>query len=392
MEPKLRFKEFNGDWEETILNKVCKINPKTKEIPDFFNYIDLESVVDGRLLKENNLIDKKDAPSRAQRLLKNNDVLYQTVRPYQKNNYYFDISEKSIPYVASTGYAQLRASKNDPKFIFQEIHNDVFVNAVLEKCTGTSYPAINSSDLGKVRFTLPSLPEQTKIADFLSTVDEKIQNQQDKITHLENIKKGFMQKIFSRKIIFKDANGNEFPEWEERKLSRILKEGSKEKVDDTSQYRKITVKLNLKGINFSEIKRDMVDKRPFYIRYKDEIIIGKQNYFNGSIAIVDEIFDGCICSNAIMSFKVIRENLKFVYFYLSQSSYIAKNAYLANGTGQKELTEKDFLNMKIELPCLEEQQKIADFLSSFDEKIDVEKETLEHLKELKKGLLQQMFV
>ena len=86
--PKLRFKEFSGDWESDRLSKVCDINPKTSQIPDEFYYIDLESVVKGELIKEN-IITKSEAPSRAQRVLSQGDTLFQTVRPYQNNNYYF---------------------------------------------------------------------------------------------------------------------------------------------------------------------------------------------------------------------------------------------------------------------------------------------------------------
>ena len=399
MEPKLRFKEFSGDWEEKKLGDIANLlSSKRIYLSDYVE----KGIPFYRGKEINELKNKKEI----------SDLIFITKEKYDEIKNKYGVPQKNDLLITAVGtLGNTLVIQDEAPFYFKDgnliwlknirqnvVFLDFILNSpngkkkILDSAIGSTQKALTIVELNKLKFKFPSLPEQTKIADFLSTVDEKIQNQQDKITHLENIKKGFMQKIFSRKIRFKDANGNEFPEWEEKQLSKILKEGSKEKVNDTSQYRKITVKLNLKGINFSEIKRDMVDKRPFYIRYKDEIIIGKQNYFNGSIAIVDEIFDGCICSNAIMSFKVIRENLKFVYYYLSQSSYIAKNAYLANGTGQKELTEKDFLNMKIELPCLEEQQKIANFLSSFDEKIDAEKETLEHLKELKKGLLQQMFV
>lgn len=200
-----------------------------------------------------------------------------------------------------------------------------------------------------------------------------------------------MQKFFSQDLRFKDNNGNDYPEWKEKRLEELLISRNKEKVNNTKEYQKITIKLNLKGIekNFSE--REMADTRPFYIRELNEIIIGKQNYFNGSIAIVTKEFAGCICSNAIMSFKVKKDNVKFIFYYISRRDYLKKREFLANGTGQKELSEKDFLNFVIKLPCLEEQQKIADFLSSIDNKIEKLSSKLEELKEFKKGLLQQMF-
>lgn len=191
----LRFKDDTGkdypDWEEKRLGEVCIVNPKSKELPANFVYIDLESVEDGRLIKENK-IDLIDAPSRAQRSLEVDDILYQTVRPYQKNNLYFN---KIGEYVASSGYAQLRAKKS-AMYIFQLMHFDGFVNKVLIRCTGTSYPAINSTDLAKIIISFPCLEEQQKIATFLSSIDAKIESVNQQIIQTQTFKKGLLQKMF----------------------------------------------------------------------------------------------------------------------------------------------------------------------------------------------------
>ena len=137
----------------------------------------------------------------------------------------------------------------------------------------------------------------------------------------------------------------------------------------------------------------MKDTRPFYIRRKNELIVGKQNYFNGSVALVGEEFDGCICSNAIMSFSVKPEIIpKYILAVVSQTDFINRRAYLANGTGQKELSETDFLNFTVQIATKEEQTRIADFFTKLDEQIEVEKAILEKWKLLKKGFLQQMFI
>lgn len=395
MVPKLRFKEFCGEWEEKRLGDVCKINPKNESLPDTFNYIDLENVVEGRLLKFNNTISKNNAPSRAKRLLQNNDILYQTVRPYQKNNFYFDIEETEIPYVASTGYSQLRTDKNNPKFIFQEIHTDIFVNNVLERCTGTSYPAINSSDLGNIRFTIPSLPEQTKIADFLSTVDDKIQNQEDKITHLENIKKGFMQKIFSRKIRFKDDGGEEFPEWEEKKIKDCCEykngESFENKLDENGQYNLISLNSIDSNGQLKKVFKKVSDAS-WYLR-KDDLVMVLSDVGHGDFLGLSDLIpqDNKFVLNQRMGLLRKKNKINMVYIrkYINfNQKYFKRHG---QGSSQQNLSKKAIENFKIEVPCLKEQQKIADFLSSFDEKISTEKETLEHLKQLKKGLLQQMF-
>src|SRR5690606_19673293 len=201
--PKLRFSEFSDVWRSHLVNEVCKINPKSNNLPDSFIYVDLESVTDGVLLSENRIF-KNEAPSRAQRLLKKNDILYQTVRPYQKNNLFFDRNETD--FVASTGYAQIRTNEI-PKFLFQYLLTERFVNKILLKCTGTSYPSINTSDLGNTEINVPQISEQQKIASFLSSVDKKIAQLQQKKSLLEHYKKGVMQQLFSQQLRFQDDNG-----------------------------------------------------------------------------------------------------------------------------------------------------------------------------------------
>jgi type I restriction enzyme S subunit len=219
LQPKLRFPNFTDIWQMTSIKDICKLNPPSTILPDSFIYIDLESVNNGVLEKENQ-VKLTDAPSRARRLLKVGDVLFQMVRPYQKNNYHFNLSGD---YVASTGYAQMRPEGNS-EFLFQYLHTQKFVDKVIEKSTGSNYPAINSSDLSEIFVSFPTLPEQTKIASFLSTVDEKITGLKKQLSLLESYKKGVMQKIFSQELRFKDENGNEFPDWEEKKIKEIMDE------------------------------------------------------------------------------------------------------------------------------------------------------------------------
>jgi len=192
----IRFKDDSGndfpEWEEKKLRDAVLINPKSKQLPNSFIYVDLESVNSGVLKKEDRVL-LIDAPSRAQRLLKKQDILFQTVRPYQRNNYFFDKEE--LDYVASTGYAQIR-TKNSSKYIYHYLHNDEFVNKVLLRCTGTSYPAINSTDLGKIKIQIPSNKEQSKIADFLSVIDKKIEVVNNQLEKTITFKKGLLQQMF----------------------------------------------------------------------------------------------------------------------------------------------------------------------------------------------------
>ena len=191
----IRFNADEGsefeEWDQKELKEVAQINPKAKKLPENFIYIDLESVEKGQLLLEKN-ITLSEAPSRAQRLLAKGDVLFQMVRPYQQNNYYFNLDGQ---YVASTGYAQIRTELNS-KFIYYAIHEKAFLDEVMNRCTGTSYPAINSSDLSTIEIGIPCLEEQTKISNFLSAIDQKIEKVTQQIEETKQWKKGLLQQMF----------------------------------------------------------------------------------------------------------------------------------------------------------------------------------------------------
>ena len=193
----LRFKGADGgeypEWEEKLLNQISIINPKTEPLRDEFYYIDLESVDKGRV-GELRTVNIENAPSRAQRVLTKGDVLFQTVRPYQQNHYYLEeLLDQQI--VASTGFAQIRTDQSS-QYIYYLMHTEEFAQEVLNRCTGTSYPAINSSHLAKIKVPVPSLAEQKKIADFLFSLDKKLNKEIEKLMVLEEQKKGFMQGMF----------------------------------------------------------------------------------------------------------------------------------------------------------------------------------------------------
>lgn len=189
--PEVRFPGFTDAWEQRKLGEVAEINPSS-EIPDNFEYVDLESVVGTEMIayrREN----KKTAPSRAQRLAKKGDIFYQTVRPYQKNNYHFNLTRKD--FVFSTGYAQLRPNINGD-FLFVYIQLSNFVNEVLNRSTGTSYPAISPSNLIRMKVAIPTNNEQEKIGAFFKQLDSLIALHQRKLEHLELMKKGLLQQMF----------------------------------------------------------------------------------------------------------------------------------------------------------------------------------------------------
>lgn len=218
---KTSFGIFPCDWEkDKSLGDICEINPKTEALPNEFIYIDLESVVDGKLIQENVIIEKAKAPSRAQRVLQKNDIIYQMVRPYQKNNFIFIQDDGNYKYVASTGYAQLRSDNYG--FLYQMVNSEYFCTQVLKKCTGTNYPAINSQDLAEVNCAYPKTEqEQSSIAEILMQWDKTIELQGKLVEAYQKVKKYCLNKMFPKK-------GCNVPEirfpgftapWEQRKLS-----------------------------------------------------------------------------------------------------------------------------------------------------------------------------
>ena len=375
--PKLRFKEFSGDWEEKRLNEFSIINPKNSELPNEFIYIDLDSVESG-VLRKSNKISSNDALSRAQRVMEKGDILYQTVRPYQRNNLYFNLDIEIENYVSSTGYAQLRTKQNR-NFLFQIMHTDKFVNKVLEKCTGTSYPAINSKDLGELYIGYPTLPEQEEISSFLSSVDTKIEKIEKKVELLKQYKKGMMQKIFSQEIRFKDENGNDYPDWVEKELGEVC---------DI-----ITGKLDANAMVTNGEYRFYTCAKDYYcidvFAFDTEALLVSGNGANvGYIHYYKGKFNAYQRTYVLDNFN---ESINFTKCVLEM--YLKKRIKKEKNEGNTPYILIGTLrDMKIQFPISYEQEKIANLLSSLDKKIERIEKELEQIKEFKKGLLQQMFV
>lgn len=190
--PEVRFSEFSGAWKQCKMDDLAIFNPK-EDLPDKFEYVDLESVFGTEMLSHRTEF-KETAPSRAQRLACIGDLFYQTVRPYQKNNYLFEKTDEN--YVFSTGYAQMRPFV-DGYFLLSLVQNDRFVKVVLDNCTGTSYPAINANDLAKIEVFAPvNKQEAQKTGMFFRRLDNQIILRQHKIVKLQSIKKALLGKMF----------------------------------------------------------------------------------------------------------------------------------------------------------------------------------------------------
>lgn len=392
--PYLRFPDFNCEWETKLLGEISKINPTNKSLPEKFIYIDLESVESGELMKEE-VIYRDEAPSRAQRILAKDDLIFQMVRPYQKNNFYFD---KNGIYVASTGYAQIRARENS-KYLYQYLHFQKFVDKVIERCTGTSYPSINSGDLSNISISFPTLPEQQKIANFLTSVDTKLTQLKQKKNLLEQYKKGVMQKIFSQEIRFKDDEGKEFPEWEVKKLGQLAERMSRKNNENNTNVLTISAQQGLVSqLEFFNKSVSAKDVSGYYLLKKGGFAYNKSysnGYPMGAIKCL-KYYEKGVVSTLYICFTFFESvDISFMEQYFESGIHnkeiesVAQEG--ARNHGLLNIGLSDFFNTEILIPCLKEQTKIANFLSSLDEKIKQCSTQIEKTVQWKKGLLQQMF-
>ena len=193
-----RFKDDDGrefpEWEEKTLEEVAEINPASAEsLPETFYYMDLGSI-DSGIWTEKRLVDKKSAPSRAQRIAQQDDVFFQSVRPLNKDHYHYTKkADKSV--VASTGFIQLRIKNGSNAFLYQLLYENNFNNEVKRYTTGSNYPAINTTSLSKIKIMVPCMAEQQKIGSFLAEIDKEIQIQKEFIKTYAEGKRRMMREL-----------------------------------------------------------------------------------------------------------------------------------------------------------------------------------------------------
>lgn len=277
----------------------------------------------------------------------------------------------------------LKSGKTTSKYILKNIEAGFLKEKLKHENRGTNISNLNQEILNSLEIKLPTLNEQDKIIETLNVWDSAIEKTEKLISEKE--KK--LQWIIIH--YFEAAEGNK--NWIVSKLSEFLKPGDKNPVENTANYRKITIKLHKNGIEYINSQRKMADTRPFYIRRAGELIIGKQNYFNGSIALLEKDFDGAICSNAIMSFSIAKSvNPNFLLEAISTRKYLREKSVYANGTGQKELSENAFLNFDVKLPSLKVQNEIMEIVNLQKSEISLLKKQLEQYKLQKQGLMQKL--
>ena len=384
--PKLRFKEFKSEWKKIKLSNIAVINPKNSYLPDKFIYIDLESVNKG-ILSKKNIVNKNNAPSRAQRTVLLNDILFQTVRPYQQNNYFVKTLAE-LPYIASTGYALIRTTEI-PYFIYTILHKKTFLNKVLDMCTGTSFPAINSNDLGTIDVKIPEKEEQEKISILLKLLDKKIELQQEKIENLKLYKKGLITNLLNKNqnTYFKNC----FLHIGGTALEKYITTNSKYRFISIGNYSSEGTYIdNQQFVKFNEkTKEKLLNKDDLVMVLNDKTSQGK---IIGSTILVEQ--NDLYIYNQRSERIICKENILPKYAWILLNSTSVRNYIFEKSQGgtQIYINFNEIEKMKLYVPDLIEQENIINTIFPLLKKIELQENKLKQLNDLRTSLLQQMFI
>ena len=386
--PHLRFPEFSGEWEMVSLQDIATINPKSDPLQNTFIYIDLEAVEKGELRKIQEIM-REEAPSRAQRVIDNNDILFQCVRPYQKNNYIHRILNTSNQqWVASTGYAQIRTTEL-PNYIYHLLNTDEFNRKVMVRCTGSSYPAINSEDLATIHlYYTPDKKEQLKISRLLDLLDKRIATQNKIIEDLKKLKSAISKQVFAQ-----EPNG-----WS--RLDTLFSKGKAGGTPTSTNKEYYNGEIPFLSIND-------ITKQGKYVRYTENHlsqsglesssawVVPKYSlimsmYASVGLVSINEI--PITTSQAMFAMQLKdKDLLDYLYYYLSYFKYRHIHKYLETGT-QSNINADIVRGIMIPTYGHSRNMEIASTLQGIDVKIDNELSVLKLFNRQKNYLLSQMFI
>lgn len=289
-------------------------------------------------------------------------------------------------------YTQIK-DNSIPLFLYQHALQVNWLG--LNEATGV--PSLNTTSINNVDIALPYKEEQTKIATFLSAVDEKIAQLSQKLHLLGQYKQGMMQKLFSQQIRFKADDGSEFGELKIGKLGDMTSIQGGFAFKSTNFGKGITKVIRIgdieKNINlnlFSGIcSNEIPDTR--YLISENAIVMALSGATFGKLGKVKQ--GSAYINQRVATFHVFEDSLnEFVYQIMLSQEFTTYIQSIPSASAQPNISNQDVINFDMLIPCLEEQTKIANFLSAIDQKMDVVSEQLTQAKTWKKGLLQQMFV
>ena len=410
MFPKLRFKEFDENWKEvTLKNCITSIDsgwsPQCESYPANSSEWGVLKTTSVDWSGFNSSFNKKlplELTPRKEIEVKPLDILVTRAGPTERVGV-VSVVPHSVrsKLMISDKLIRLKSNEeNNPLFLGISLSSVKCQNQLQSKTSGLAKSQTNISQkiLGEVLLKLPSKEEQTKIASFLSAVDEKISQLTQKHELLSQYKQGMMQKLFSQQIRFKADDGSEFGEWEDKKLGEVGENIIGLTYSPTDVTNDGTGILVLRSSNIKEGRLDKSDQVRVNKKIKDKIIVqpndilictrnGSQRLIGKSVIIND---DEVMTFGAFMS--VYRSKYNRFIAYLMQTPWFFEQVQMNLGARINQITTGTLNEFTFDFPCLEEQTKIANFLSAIDQKIEVVAQQIEQAKTWKKGLLQQMFI
>ena len=411
--PKLRFKEFSGDWESKTVKQLMnekiieqpldgnhgEIHPTTNDyVETGIPFIMASDLYNGKVDYLNcKYISEETAKGLRKGFAKEGDVLI---------THKATIGEIALVKNIDTNYIVLTPQVTYYRVNDYSILNNIYLKSYFESANfmntfkkiasdGSTRSYIGITKQQELDIRYPKIEEQEKIASFFSLIDDKICLQSEKVEVLKDYKTGMMQKIFSRELRFKDDDGRDYPEWENIRLSEVLKE-RKTYSQKNEGLEHVTLSkdgIYGKGERYNRDFLVVTDDKKYKITRLGDICYNPANLKFGVICRND--YGDAIFSPIYVTFEVKSEaDSEYMGVYLSRWDFINRVRKYEEGTVYERMAVKpeDFLRFEINLPTIEEQKKIKGLFNKIDEKVKFEEEKLNRLNEYKKGLLQQMFV
>ena len=392
--PKLRFKEFDGDWSLTTLNQLStKIGDGIHATPKYdesgtIPFINGNNLVNGRVIINENTKRISNEEFQKYNQVLSDRTLFLSINGTIGNLAFY--KNEKVLLGKSVCFINLK-NDLDKKFIYLLLQSPQLTKTLNSELTGTTIKNLSLATVRNLEFYCPIEAEQTKIASFLSAVDEKISQLTQKHALLSQYKQGMMQKLFSQQIRFKADDGSAFGEWDQSELKEVAQINPKvKKLPENFIY--IDLESVEKGLLLLEknITLSEAPSRAQRLLSKGDVLFQmvrpyQQNnyYFN---------LDGQYVASTGYAQIRTELNSKFIYYALHEKSFLDEVMNRCTGTSYPAINSSDLSTIEIGIPCLEEQTKIANFLSAIDQKIEVVAQQIEQAKTWKKGLLQQMFV
>lgn len=386
----LRFSGFDDEWKKSNLgnissNEMYGMNSAAKDYDGFNKYIRITDISETSNKFIPNPLTSPDGDLEDKYKLKKGDIVFARTGASTGKTYLYDDNDRNLYFAGFL--IKFHIDNADPKFIFYNTLKEEYLNWVSVMSVRSGQPGINSNEYKKLPIILPSLDEQNKISNFLTSIDKKIDLLERKHQFYQEFKKFLMQQIFTQKLRFDDNC-----HYKTKKVKDFLTESKIEGTDDINK--RLTVKLNLNGITVREsktIEKEGATKQ--FIRKSGQFIYGKQNLHKGAFGIVPKELDGYLSSSDIPSFDFKGEiEPKWFYYYFSRKSFYESLESLSTGTGSKRISPKEFLNIKLIVPELKEQHRIVCLFAKVDEEINGISNQILQMNRFKKSLLQQMFV